>query len=56
MVFQALTSAGSRGSCLNPRSRPSIQISSEGPGKCDCNEINMDDRCSCIIYDSNGKL
>ena len=36
--------------------RPSVQISSEGPGKCYCNEITMDDRCSCITYDSNGKL
>ena len=27
--------------------RPSVQISSE---------ITMGDRCSCIIYDSNGKL
>ena len=23
---------------------PSVQISSEGPGKCYCNEITMDDR------------
>ena len=23
--------------------RPSVQISSEGPGKCYCNEITMDD-------------
>ena len=36
--------------------RLSVQISSEGPGKCYCNEINMDDHCSCITYDSNGKL
>ena len=36
--------------------RPSVQISSEGPGKCYCNEITMDDRYSCITYDSNGKL
>ena len=36
--------------------RQSVQISSEGPGKCYCNEITMDDRYSCITYDSNGKL
>ena len=36
--------------------RPSVQISSEGPGKCYCDEITMGDRCSCITYDSNGKL
>ena len=36
--------------------RPSVQISSEGPGKCYCNEITMGDRCSCITYDSNGKF
>ena len=34
---------------------PSVQISSEGPGKSYC-RIVMDDRCSCITYDSNGKL
>ena len=32
---------------------PNVQISSKGPGKCYCNEITMDDRCSCITYDSN---
>ena len=36
--------------------RPSVQISSEGPGKCYCNEITMNDHCSCITNDSNGKL
>ena len=36
--------------------RQSVPISSEGPGKCYCNEITMDDRCSCITYNSNGKL
>ena len=36
--------------------RLSVQISSEGPGKCYCNEITMDDCCSCITYNSNGKL
>ena len=36
--------------------RPSVQISSEGPSKCYCNEITMDDHCSCITYDSSGKL
>ena len=63
MVFHALTFAGSRGSCLNTRklfedeaARPSAQISSDGPGKCYCNEIIMDDRYSCITRDSNGKL
>ena len=36
--------------------RSSVQISSKGPGKCYCNEITMDDRYSCITYDSNCKL
>ena len=36
--------------------RPSLQISSKGPGKCYCEEITMDDHYSCITYDSNGKL
>ena len=36
--------------------RSSVQISSEGPGKCYCNEITMDDRYSCITYDSNREL
>ena len=36
--------------------RSSVQIFSEGPGKCYCNEITIDDRCSCITYDSKGKL
>ena len=36
--------------------RPSAQTSSDGPGKCYCNEITMDDRYSCITKDSNGKL
>ena len=30
--------------------RPSVQTSSEGPGKCYCTETNMCD--SCILYDS----
>ena len=36
--------------------RPSVQISSEGLGKCYCNEITMADRCSCTTYNSNGKM
>ena len=57
VVFHALTFAGPRGSLFeHDAARPSVQISSEGPGKCYCNEITMDDRCSCITYDSNGKL
>ena len=36
--------------------RPSVQISSEGPGKYYCNEITLDDSYSCITYDSNGKM
>ena len=28
----------------------------DGPGKFYCNEMIMDDRCSCKTYDSNGKL
>ena len=39
MFFHALTLAGSRGCCLNREAdRPSVQTSSEGPGKCLCNE------------------
>ena len=30
--------------------RPSVETSSEGPGKCKCNETNMCDRYSCIFY------
>ena len=30
--------------------RPSVQTSSEGPGKCKCNVTNMCDRYSCILY------
>ena len=36
--------------------RPGVQISSEGPGKCFCNEITMNDSCSCITYDLYDKL
>ena len=36
--------------------RQSVQISSEGPSKCYCSEITMNYRCSCITFDSNGKL
>ena len=42
--------------CLVPRKLfeheavgPSVQKSSEGPGKCLCNETNMCDRYSCIF-------
>ena len=55
MVFHALSFAGSRGSQLEREAaKSSVKISSEGPGKCYCNEITMDNRCSCITYDSNG--
>ena len=56
MVFYALTFSGSGGNCLNTRPLGRVQISSEGSGKCYCNEIIMDDRYSCITYDSNGTL
>ena len=36
--------------------KPTDKISFEGSGKCYCNKITMDDCCSCITYDSNGKL
>ena len=48
MFFHALTFAGSLGCCLN--TRPSVQISSEGPDKCYCNETYMCNLYSCMVY------
>ena len=57
MVFHALTVSRSRRSCLNTRPLGRVfKYLPRDPAIVYCDEIAMDDHCSCRTYDSNGKL